>query len=849
MQQRAKSSKSAKLIYILSAALFSLLLVGFGAYFYLKDRLLQLLIQEANRSLAVKVETGKIRLTFWGTFPQIAIRFDSVTIHGSLASYEPPLAQLEYLYVGFNLRKLWNKEYAIESIIMRNGQVNVHVDEAGKTNYAIVKTTENEADTAKIKLALNKVKVEQIDIRVDLRPQRQAYTLHVQKALAGIAIVDAVTNVDVSLIGKINSLAIEGKTWVKDKEVELNTSLVVDNDAKKVSLAPSTLMIAGAAFTCNGYIAYGANNDMEVNISAKESDLKVLTALMPNDIAQVVNQYKAKGKLAFSGSILRGVKEKGTPRINFSFTADNLHLTSPDGKAAIAQSYFKGAFTNGSLKNAETSRLSIDQFRALFDGNPVEGSLQLSNLADPHLMLNFKGLLFLKTLISFSAIQDIYDVSGALNTDLSFEGKLKDLSDRKTVPKVKAGGKFTLIDAGWRLKNKEFALSAVNGSFVLNKKDLSIDKLTCRIGSSDIYLHGAFRNVMGYLLEDDTDFELDADLKSSYMNLEELLAVKNAYDGNNAPQAAATSNEPYLLRVKPKWKINLNCDIQSFRFERFRPKRLQGVLTLEDARAYLENVQMFFGGGRFSISSKLDLRKPEYYTAWCRASWEQIPIDSVFYATYNFNQDFLKHDNIKGKMRGSATFELAFNDRLDVFPDKVKADIDMTITEGELIKFAPMMQLSKFLKKADLANLKFDVLTNTFHIEDELVLMPQMVVKSNAFEVTVAGNHNFKQHMDYRLMIPMRNFRKSDKDEVFGEIKEEESADGNLHLTMKGYPDNLKVAIDKEKIKTRIQERVEKEKQAIKDIFKNLKKKDQSQVTKPDKKVQEKEEETEFIEF
>ena len=103
-------------------------------------------------------------------------------------------------------------------------------------------------------------------------------------------------------------------------------------------------------------------------------------------------------------------------------------------------------------------------------------------------------------------------------------------------------------------------------------------------------------------------------------------------------------------------------------------------------------------------------------------------------------------------------------------------------------------------------------------VEDEMIYIPEMEIKSNLNTVGVIGTHTFAGEMDYKLRISLKNFKKKDPDAVFGAIQEN-GTNTTLFLTLKGPASNSTMAYDKLAVKEKIKDSWKKEKEEFKNIF------------------------------
>ena len=134
-----------------------------------------------------------------------------------------------------------------------------------------------------------------------------------------------------------------------------------------------------------------------------------------------------------------------------------------------------------------------------------------------------------------------------------------------------------------------------------------------------------------------------------------------------------------------------------------------------------------------------------------------------------------------------------------------------------------MEQLSKFIKKDELSNLRFAELTNHIQIYDNTIHIPEMDIATNLSTVptlSFAGTHTLEQVFDYQVKIPLPRLKKEKAaDTRFGTVAQKNVGTANLFLTIKGTPDNFKIAYDKERVKDKIKADLQKEKQELKDAF------------------------------
>ncbi|MGB3617847.1 MAG: AsmA-like C-terminal region-containing protein, partial [Catalinimonas sp.] len=258
----------------------------------------------------------------------------------------------------------------------------------------------------------------------------------------------------------------------------------------------------------------------------------------------------------------------------------------------------------------------------------------------------------------------------------------------------------------------------------------------------------------------------------------------------------AGETEAYRFAISPRLSGRIDCDVGQVRFRRFDARRVTGRLSLRDRVARVERLALQTGGGQIAASLVVDARRPDAVEIQTRGRVEQLAVDSLFWAFENFGQDFLRSDHLRGRLSATVNAFLVADRELNVSRDRLTADAAVTITDGQLNDFAPMQSLSLFIKREELANLRFSRLENHVRIARGVISVPEMSIRSNAADLEVAGTHTFDQQMDYRLRVVMASLRRPDPDAVFGQVEDDGLSNAAIPLTIRGTSDDFKVAYD-----------------------------------------------------
>jgi hypothetical protein len=310
---------------------------------------------------------------------------------------------------------------------------------------------------------------------------------------------------------------------------------------------------------------------------------------------------------------------------------------------------------------------------------------------------------------------------------------------------------------------------------------------------------------------------IEADLKSNYLNLDQLFAI-----GFGSSQG---DNE-YAFNIPSSLLLNFNCDVGSSQYRRFRGQSIKGNLLVKDGVAVGRDIGLRTMGGKLKLSGIVDAKNSKAIDIVTTLQLSEINIDSIFYVFENFGQQFIQDKHLKGKTTADVSLEMVLNEKLKLFPETLIADISTVIKNGELNYFEPMQRLRKYLDDDGLDHLRFADLKNDIHIEKKTVYIPQMIVQSNVTTIQISGTHTFDQQIDYRVITPLVSKKKINLEEAGNAI---ETLEGQTKLFLKivGTTADYKVIYDTEAVKKKIVADLKKEVEELKDAFKNkgLKKK------------------------
>lgn len=812
-----------KVLFYSTLAVVSALGVALAVVYAYQDRIIELFVSEANKHIKTKVEVGEISLSLFEKFPHVAVTLDQVNVHESLPESEESLARADKLYFTFSLLDVLRGAYSVKQFYMEQGEVYVKILPDGSANYEIIRTDSASTEESTFSFDLERIILKGVAVHYIDQQLKQSYEVDAHELEAALAISPETIDIEANGNTTIHTIKVGTGEYFKGKRVNLGTALRIDRALKVILLQPSLVQVEGADYEVGGTISYSGPTNLDLKLDGKNTSIQSLLSLLPQQMTASLSQYRSEGAIYFNGTVKGNASATETPQVTFSFGARNASFYHPEVKQRVEKINLTGSFTNGDKRAASTSTLELKNINGSLNGRSFKGNLRYSNFNNPYVAFDLQGMLDVGYVLGLAKLQQVKSGSGLADVRVAFAGNLNEFEARPGNATLNTSGDITLHNVSLALQELPLPLSNLNGNFMFKQNDVAVSDFKGKLGESDFVINGMFRNVMAYLLLDRQRLLVEADFKSDYLNFDQLLSEKL-----NTPEEARTGKEgSYRLVVSPNIAFDLSASINRLKFRRFRGKNIRGEVKLRNQVASTPNISFQAVGGEFAVRGTLDARTPEQIKVSTVAKLMNMNVDSLFFVFENFHQSFIEARHLRGQLTANIASDVFFDSQLSPKTDLLQAEIVATVRNGQLVNFAPMQKMSAFVKRAELANMHFAELHNSFWIQQRTIYIPEMDIRSNlsaAPVVSVSGQHTFDQYMDYRIKLPVFRKRREDKDARYGVVAEDRDAGNSmLFLTLKGNESDFKLAYDNERVREKIKTDLKEEGQELKDLLRGKK--------------------------
>jgi hypothetical protein len=830
-------------------------LVGTGvllAYIY-EDEIKQLALKQLEKHLNTEliIDPQNIEFSVLRDFPYASLEFNDIKALDAIVSQKKDtLFEAGRVSFQFNIVDLFHKNYHIKKISIQDVQLKLWVNKKGKDNYHFLKESKD-TSSAGFAFALEKIVLSNIDVSyLDHRDASDHSFTVKEAALKGNFSSDNYTlETDGNIF--IDHLRTDSTTWVSGNPLDVQLVLAVDNRTKTYTISSSELKLSDLGFSVAGNVRdEGKTMRVDMEMKGKDIDIRSLLSLLPGRYNEKVKNYESSGTMYLTTTIKGQAGEGMYPVVNAEFGIDKGEITQVSSKVTLKNVNLKGSFTNGYVEKKDRNYLEIEQFSAGVVEGHIDGRIRISNFDDPVVNASANANIDLADLQKFLAIDTIESLSGQLKLNASFNGKIKDPKNylEDDFKDSKTTGLMTVKNAALRLKNNNLKFDSLDAGFVFENNDIQVNNFSGNISGNDFALKGYFRNMLAWIFLDDQDLTVDAMFRSRNIDLEAFLKDKT----EESAQAA-----DYKVRFSEHVNFNLTTEIDRLKFKRFEASNIRGVLSLKDRQLTADPLTMETMNGNIKMSGMVDGTREDNLAITCDVSVRKISITKMFYEMENFGQEYLTDKNLRGTASGDIQFASVCTPALEIDPGKIYARSNIRIEQGELIKFQPLKDITEYIRKdktlfflkvdeleKKLDDVKFATLENTVEIRDQVITIPDMVIKSSAMDIDFSGTHSFKGDVNYKFAFIIRELLiRPDKENEkrnteFGVVEDDGHYQFPLRLLMTGTVDKIEIKRDKQAIKEKRKEDIRKEKENLKNILREefgWFRKD-STTAKPDKK-------------
>ncbi len=334
-----------------------------------------------------------------------------------------PLLTASKISFVLNPIEVYRGTYTIKGLRIENSEVNLKINSKGDNNYTITKKAGADS-SGTVSFQLHNVELVNTRVHYLNMTSQQDLLFTSQRLTASIASGNNIYNIQAKGQLTTERINIEGTSLLGGKAFTIESDLTYDDQAKSLTVNPSTLKLKNSAFAIAGTYTWKDNTLVDFKTEGKDTDIQTLFSLLPESSTHNLEKYRSKGDIYFKATLKGEISKRKTPFFSIDFGFSKATIYHPDYKTQIEDATLEGSFATDDLNDMAAATLVLKNIQGKLNTEPFSANFIIKDFKNPEVICDFKGRVDARSLLDFYPLQQIKDVKGYLLADVSFEGRL-----------------------------------------------------------------------------------------------------------------------------------------------------------------------------------------------------------------------------------------------------------------------------------------------------------------------------------------------------------------------------------------------------------------------------------------
>ena len=805
-QPKKKKSLFKRILKWSGITFLVLLILVIAAPFIFKDKLVQLVKDEANKSLNAKVDFGEFDLTLFSSFPDFRFKIQKVSVINIEPFKGDTLAYIKELSFDLNIKSVISGDkYQINSLVIDEPKINGIVMADGKANWDIAKASTDTAavepaDTSATKFALKlkSLQIKHANITYnDMQGNMLAVLKDMNYTLSGDFTQD---NFILSNLLEIAELSYNmgGVGYLTKAKTRFKADIDMDMPNMKFTFKENEFDLNDLALTFDGSVSMPKDDiGMDIKFAANQTEFKSILSLIPSVYSKDFANVKTEGKLKLDGMA------KGTMHTSADGKSDT--YPSFEVNLGIANAMFKYPSLPKSVNNInidvhvennkdylDATVIDVNKFHLEMAGNPIDMWAHVKTpISDPDLAAEIKGVINLASVKEFVPMEAGDEMSGVITADIAAAGRMSSI-DKKEYDKFKMSGSLAIDKMNYKTTTLPYAVMLNAMKLNFTNQFVELATFDALMGKSDVKASGKIDNFMQYIFKDSLIVG-HFNVQSNLMDLNELMASSGPT--TTAAPAVADTAAMTVAEVPGNIDFILNANITKLLYDNLVIDNMNGNIEIKKRKVDMTNLNLGLLGGKVLMNGYYETTNPKKPTVDLSFKVDNFDIQKTF-AAFNTVQ---KIAPIGQYSKGMFTATLEnFTADLDHTMSPILSSLHgngvfktSSVTVGG---FPAFVKLGEALKIEQLKNLNIQNVVAEYEFKDGRVNLRNPVkVKIDKIDADITGSTGFDQTIDYnwKMTVPTEMFGAQANNMVAGLLGQASSAIG----TTVSMPKTVKVNV------------------------------------------------------
>lgn len=559
-----------------------------------------------NESVNAHVSFSDVGLSFLQSFPRAHVYVDDLTITNFEPFKDEVFATVKSISFTMSINELF-KNAADDPVVVNA----IHVDEAlltlktdkfGNNNYDITKeadTEETSNETSGFTFSIEDYNIN--NSAITYIDQKSKTTMHISELNhEGKGVFSAQSSeLDTKSEAHV-SFTIDSTSYLANNSIKLDALIDLDLANSKYTFKENKGFINKLPLEFDGFVQQTeTGQNIEITFNNPGSSFKDFLAIIPEQYSKNVDDVETSGNLKFRGRIHGESTDSIIPKFSINIASQNASFKYPDLPKRVENILINSTIQNNTGNIEDTYINSVLNFT--IDRDVFESEIKLKNITE-NMLVNARvnGVLDLSNITKVYPIELENALSGILkgNIETSFDMKA---IETNAYERIKNYGSVSISDFVFSSEDIVNPIHISEANMTLNRGSVALNDFTAKTGGSDLQATGAIKNLLGFLLSDNT-LQGEFNVNSSLFKVDDFMTEGETASDNK------TTGEEESLKIPAFLDCTIMANAKTVVYDNLNLKDVTGVLLIKDQEVIIKDMSSHLFDGTLAINGKVSTK-------------------------------------------------------------------------------------------------------------------------------------------------------------------------------------------------------------------------------------------------
>lgn len=759
--------------------LCTLVLLFVGAYALLawyvgshREELLARINSEVSSNIDGTLHIGDMRPSLWGDFPHTSVVLRDVYLRDSLwPQHRHDLFRADEIFVRLNPLKLLSRRIDIRKLTLRGGGIFIFTDSSGYSNKYLLKRKDTTSGKDGQKINFRSFALRNVTVEMEDAPKLKSFGFFI-RSLEGVADQTAqgwntTLNADV-LADRMFFNKTRG-SFLRRTPLKGRVFLTYNTGEKDLAVRAPDLRIAGQPVLFQGRFSFlDQPAAFNIHLETKKVAYKKAITWVSENISSKLRPFDFTKPVDLTADLNGHIKFRDTPEVIVRWRVEDNTLKTPhaDFEHISFGGYFNNEYVKGNGHGDANSSISFLGVKGQFEQIPFTAdTIMATNLLYPLLNLRLRSAFELKKVNEVGDLPLSFS-GGQAELNLHYRGGIS----RKDTLYPQVYGKVAVRDGAFTYVPRGLSFSGVQAVLSFSDDHLYFNDLSLTTPGGPLRVQGTALHFFRFFFSDPGKVNMFWRISSQGLNLNHFgsLAGRRQSRKGTARRARSAGAARFfagLDQLLNECTATLAVNLGRLQYRSFLATDVRATAAFSKEGVSFQDIALRTGGGTMAVSGRI-AQAAAINPFALKADFRQVAVKELFHAFDNFGQDALQAPNLEGRLTANIDVAGKMGESGRVVKRSLNGTARFVLEDGGLKNFEPFRKIGRFaFRKRNLEHVYFEQIRNTIEFRNGVYIIPPLVIRSTAFNMSVQGTYGPPSGTDLAIVLPLGNPENEDKEQ------------------------------------------------------------------------------------